>query len=204
MRAKFVMREVDRKLVAMVLDLLGNAFVRRVMRRLDMRILRFWGDPSCVNPGDDKDRVMVVMGSPGDRQFQGDHEVWQYCQAGARSGYHDYRMVWSYHGEDDRHQLVQRPHATVRLLRPFSAGPLGGCPGAPIAGRYNFRFKLDHYRTAMHRALDLEDDSLIARMTSFEQLTTHDRPLVMSFVLVWRVLRDGEPRNSFSYSYDRA
>jgi hypothetical protein len=52
-----------------------------------------------VNPGDDKDRVMTVMGTPGDRQFQDDNEVWQYCQTGAGFGYHDYRMVWFYRGK---------------------------------------------------------------------------------------------------------
>lgn len=52
-----------------------------------------------INSGDDKERVMAVMGTPGDRQFQDQNEVWQYCQTGAGFGYHDYRMVWFYSGK---------------------------------------------------------------------------------------------------------
>jgi|SRR5688572_21559347 hypothetical protein len=47
-----------------------------------------------VNAGDDKQRVLEVLGTPGDTQFQGSAEVWQYCQTGAGFGYHDYRVVW--------------------------------------------------------------------------------------------------------------
>jgi len=52
-----------------------------------------------INPGDDKNQVLAVMGAPGDRQFLGDDEVWQYCQTGAGFGYHDFRMVWFYRGK---------------------------------------------------------------------------------------------------------
>jgi len=51
---------------------------------------------ALINPGDSKETVMAVMGPPGDRQFQGKHEVWQYGQTGAGFGYHDYRMIWFY------------------------------------------------------------------------------------------------------------
>ena len=47
-----------------------------------------------VNSGDDRERVQETMGVPGDRQFQGTAEAWQYCQTGAGFGYHDYRIVW--------------------------------------------------------------------------------------------------------------
>jgi hypothetical protein len=47
-----------------------------------------------ISHGDDKQRVSALMGSPGDRQFNGNVEVWQYCQTGAGFGYHDYRMIW--------------------------------------------------------------------------------------------------------------
>lgn len=47
-----------------------------------------------INAGDTKDRVLAVMGTPGDRQFRDDLEVWQYCQTGAGFGYHDFRTVW--------------------------------------------------------------------------------------------------------------
>lgn len=51
-----------------------------------------------VNPGDSKEAVTKVMGVPGDRQFQGQQEAWQYCITGAGFGYHDYRIVWFAHG----------------------------------------------------------------------------------------------------------
>lgn len=51
-----------------------------------------------VNPGDGRDAVLSVMGTPDDRQFRDKDEVWQYCQTGAGFGYHDYRMIWFYDG----------------------------------------------------------------------------------------------------------
>lgn len=47
-----------------------------------------------INPGDSKDAVIKVMGIPGDRQFRGQQEAWQYCITGAGFGYHDYRIIW--------------------------------------------------------------------------------------------------------------
>jgi len=52
-----------------------------------------------INPGDSKDRVLSVMGPPGDRQFNGKDEAWQYGQTGAGFGYHDFRVVWFYDGK---------------------------------------------------------------------------------------------------------
>lgn len=51
-----------------------------------------------VNSGDTKEQVIAAMGQPQDRQFQGEDEVWQFCQTGAGFGYHDYRVVWFYRG----------------------------------------------------------------------------------------------------------
>jgi hypothetical protein len=48
----------------------------------------------AVNPGDSKERVMAILGAPGDRQFSGNVEAWQYCQTGAGFGYHDFRTIW--------------------------------------------------------------------------------------------------------------
>lgn len=48
----------------------------------------------AINPGDTKESVTAAMGVPGDRQFNGDIEVWQYCKTGAGFGYHDFRQVW--------------------------------------------------------------------------------------------------------------
>jgi hypothetical protein len=52
-----------------------------------------------INPGDGKEQVIAVLGQPQDRQFQGETEVWQFCQTGAGFGYHDYRVVWFYRGK---------------------------------------------------------------------------------------------------------
>lgn len=49
---------------------------------------------AAVNPGDTQAAVTAAMGAPGDRQFNGNIEVWQYCQTGAGFGYHDFRQVW--------------------------------------------------------------------------------------------------------------
>ena len=54
---------------------------------------------ALINPGDTKERVLSVMGPPGDRQFRGKDEAWQYGQTGAGFGYHDFRVVWFYDGK---------------------------------------------------------------------------------------------------------
>lgn len=51
-----------------------------------------------INSGDDKNRVLSIMGTPDDRQLQGQNEVWQYCITGAGFGYHDYRVIWFRNG----------------------------------------------------------------------------------------------------------
>jgi hypothetical protein len=53
-----------------------------------------------IGIGDDKERVLKIMGPPGDRQLKGSNEAWQYCQTtGAGFGYHDYRIIWFYNGK---------------------------------------------------------------------------------------------------------
>lgn len=47
-----------------------------------------------INKGDDRAKVLQVMGTPQDRQFLGDYEVLQYCITGAGFGYHDYSAIW--------------------------------------------------------------------------------------------------------------
>lgn len=54
---------------------------------------------ALINPGDTKERVLQDMGPPGDRQFRGKDEAWQYGQTGAGFGYHDFRIVWFYDGK---------------------------------------------------------------------------------------------------------
>ena len=47
-----------------------------------------------INPNDDKARVLEIMGTPGDRQMEGQNEAWQYCISGAGFGYNDHRIIW--------------------------------------------------------------------------------------------------------------
>ena len=47
-----------------------------------------------INKGDDRAKVLQVMGTPQDRQFLVDYEVLQYCITGAGFGYHDYSAIW--------------------------------------------------------------------------------------------------------------
>lgn len=54
---------------------------------------------ALINYGDDKTKVLAAMGTPGDRQFQGKQEAWQYGKTGAGFGYHDFRIVWFYDGK---------------------------------------------------------------------------------------------------------
>jgi len=52
-----------------------------------------------VSAGDGKEKVLSIMGPPGDRQFRGKDEAWQYGQTGAGFGYHDFRVIWFYDGK---------------------------------------------------------------------------------------------------------
>jgi hypothetical protein len=47
-----------------------------------------------INKGDDRAKVLAIMGTPQDRQFLGDYETLQYCVTGAGFGYHDYSAIW--------------------------------------------------------------------------------------------------------------
>lgn len=47
-----------------------------------------------LNVGDDKARVLEVMGTPADRQMRGQQEAWQYCVSGAGFGYNDHKVIW--------------------------------------------------------------------------------------------------------------
>jgi len=51
-----------------------------------------------INLNDDKSKVLEIMGSPRDRQMEGQNEAWQYCVTGAGFGFHDYKIVWFYNG----------------------------------------------------------------------------------------------------------
>lgn len=53
-----------------------------------------------VSHGDTKERVLSIIGQPGDRQFNGEDEVWQYCKTDFTGLSHDkFVMVWFYQGQ---------------------------------------------------------------------------------------------------------
>jgi hypothetical protein len=56
-------------------------------------------DSLRINPGQSKNQVLKIMGPPGNRQFEGKDEAWQYCQTDyvGFSG-DDYVVVWFYDG----------------------------------------------------------------------------------------------------------
>ena len=47
-----------------------------------------------INVGDNKDKVIKIMGTPEDRLLQGKLEAWQYCVSGAGFGYNDHKIIW--------------------------------------------------------------------------------------------------------------
>lgn len=47
-----------------------------------------------IDAGDTTNKVLDVMGTPQDRQFQADQEAWQYCVSGAGFGYNDHKIIW--------------------------------------------------------------------------------------------------------------
>ena len=51
---------------------------------------------TLINFGDTKERVLEVLGNPGDRSFLGSSEAWQYCSTGWSSD--TYATVWFENG----------------------------------------------------------------------------------------------------------
>lgn len=51
-----------------------------------------------LNVGDSKEKVLNVMGTPADRQMNGQQEAWQYCISGAGFGWNDHKIIWMNQG----------------------------------------------------------------------------------------------------------
>jgi hypothetical protein len=53
-----------------------------------------------INQGQSKDEVLKIMGNPGNRQFKGNNEAWQWCETD-QVGFSgdDYVVVWFYDGK---------------------------------------------------------------------------------------------------------
>jgi len=54
---------------------------------------------SKINLGDTKETVLAIMGPPGDRQFNGKDEAWQYVGRTGGVFYQDFRVIWFYDGK---------------------------------------------------------------------------------------------------------
>jgi hypothetical protein len=53
-----------------------------------------------IERGNSKDRVVEILGAPGDRQFREDDEAWQYCRTNYTGIAADqYVVVWFYQGK---------------------------------------------------------------------------------------------------------
>lgn len=57
-------------------------------------------DSIKINAGQSKEKVLKIMGVPGNRQFEGKNEAWQYCSTDyvGFTG-DDYIVVWFYDGK---------------------------------------------------------------------------------------------------------
>jgi hypothetical protein len=49
-----------------------------------------------ISQGQTKDEVLSLLGPPGNRQFQGKDEAWQWCSTGMSTD--DFLVVWFYDG----------------------------------------------------------------------------------------------------------
>ena len=50
-----------------------------------------------INPGQSKQEVIKALGTPGNRQFNGKDEAWQWCATGMSTD--DFLVVWFYDGK---------------------------------------------------------------------------------------------------------
>jgi len=53
-------------------------------------------DSLKINAGQNKDEVIKILGAPGNRQFNGKDEAWQWCATGMSTD--DFLVVWFYDG----------------------------------------------------------------------------------------------------------
>lgn len=52
---------------------------------------------NLISPGQSREEVTNALGNPGNKQFQGKDEAWQYCQTGLSADL--YVVVWFYDGK---------------------------------------------------------------------------------------------------------
>lgn len=71
---------------------------------------------TSVNQGDTKEHVLSILGPPGDRQFNGKDEAWQYCRTGMSTD--QFVVVWLYDG---------RVTGVTTYKKGSDAGYIGDC-----------------------------------------------------------------------------
>jgi hypothetical protein len=87
-----------------------------------------------VDRGYTKKQVIEVLGPPGDRQFKGDDEAWQYCRTGISTD--QFVIVWLYRG-------------TVTGVTTYKAGSNAGYVGDCSQG-----FKTIRWENAPDRTIE--------------------------------------------------
>jgi len=66
-----------------------------------------------ISPGQSRDEVINILGIPGNKQFNGKDEAWQYCQNGLITD--SYVVVWFYDGK-------------VTGMNSYNSTASGNCP----------------------------------------------------------------------------
>ena len=54
---------------------------------------------SSIQPNENKQQIIDLIGQPEDRQFKGKDEAWQYCKTGTSFGVSSYKVIWFYDGK---------------------------------------------------------------------------------------------------------
>lgn len=91
-----------------------------------------------IDNGMSKKEVLEVMGAPGDRQFSGDDEAWQYCANSYGLEPHQYVIIWFYKGR-------------VTGINSYKSSYMGFCQGA---------FKTIRWQEAPDRTIEIRSKEL--------------------------------------------
>lgn len=73
----------------------------------------------AIEPGSSKHEVLALLGTPGDRSFNGKAEAWQYCSTGFARDH--YMIVWFYDGVAESLTTYDRSDAIGVCTQTFSS-----------------------------------------------------------------------------------
>jgi hypothetical protein len=79
-----------------------------------------------IGPGVTKDKVVEILGMPGDRSFRGAAEAWQYCSTGFSQD--KYITVWLYEDIVEGLTTYTRSDALGTCTQTFSSVDWGQAP----------------------------------------------------------------------------